>query len=280
VKNKRRTVAMLGLDPVHSRTRRRFLVAGAAAVLTGCGLVTRPTVEEPEELEEPDESMRSRLVSLIQGVLESDPNEDVLESERVEEPREPVRSMLEFRREAVVVQEYDLSCGAAALATILRYQHGDEVTERELVDDLIRRDVYIENPEVVKLRQGFSLLDLKRVAEARGYKGIGYGNLTLEDALELAPVITPINPKGYNHFVVLVGRVGDRVQVADPAFGNATMTVERFEKYWMDLPGLGHVGFIVTTRRRRKKPAPPGRLVPNPRVFLTPPIEMVRQPLA
>ena len=29
------------------------------------------------------------------------------------------------------MQEFDLSCGAAALATILRYQHGDAVTERE-----------------------------------------------------------------------------------------------------------------------------------------------------
>ena len=40
------------------------------------------------------------------------------------EPRPPVRSLLEIRRSGVVVQKFDISCGAAALATILRYQHG------------------------------------------------------------------------------------------------------------------------------------------------------------
>jgi len=38
--------------------------------------------------------------------------------------RTPVKSLLEMRRERVVVQEWDLSCGAAALATILHYQCG------------------------------------------------------------------------------------------------------------------------------------------------------------
>ena len=79
----------------------------------------------------------------------------------------PIRSMLEIRRDNVVVQEWDLSCGAAALATILRYQHGDNVSERALVEGLIRRDIYIENPELVRIREGFSLLDLKRVVEQR-----------------------------------------------------------------------------------------------------------------
>lgn len=186
----------------------------------------------------------------------------------------PVRSMLEIRRDAVVVQEWDLSCGAAALATVLRYQHGDPVSERELVIDLISRDIYIANPELVQIRQGFSLLDLQRVVEARGYNGFGYGDLTFEDALDLAPIITPIDPNGYNHFVVLIGQVGDRVQVANPAFGNVTMTVARFERIWMEFPDIGHVGFVVT---RGDDPAPPGRLQPDPRVFMTPPPAMIRR---
>lgn len=194
----------------------------------------------------------------------------------VADQRGPVRSMLEMRRDGVVVQEWDLSCGAAALATILRYQHGDNVSERQLVSELIRRDIYIANPELVQIRQGFSLLDLKRVVEARGYQGLGFGDLTYEDALELAPVITPINPRGYNHFVVLIGQVGDRVLVADPAFGNATMTAERFQRIWMDFPGLGRVGFIVS---RGDEPSPPGRLRPNPDVFLIPPPAAVRESL-
>ena len=37
--------------------------------------------------------------------------------------REPVQSLLEYRQRNVVIQKWDLSCGAAALATLLRYQH-------------------------------------------------------------------------------------------------------------------------------------------------------------
>ena len=68
-----------------------------------------------------------------------------------------------IRRNNVVVQKWDLSCGAAALATVLRFQHDDNVSERKLVEALISRDIYIENPDLVRLREGFSLLDLKRV---------------------------------------------------------------------------------------------------------------------
>ena len=45
-----------------------------------------------------------------------------------------------MRRDRVVVQKWDLSCGAAALATILTYQHGDPVPEREIATGLIQRE--------------------------------------------------------------------------------------------------------------------------------------------
>ena len=37
-----------------------------------------------------------------------------------------------MRHDKVVVQEWDLSCGAAALATILNHQYDDPVSEREI----------------------------------------------------------------------------------------------------------------------------------------------------
>lgn len=160
--------------------------------------------------------------------------------------REPVKSLLEMRQENVVVQEWDLSCGAAALTTVLNHQFGDPVSEKEIATALISRKEYIENPRLVQFRQGFSLLDLKRVAEGRGYVGVGYGKMTLDDLVERAPVIVPIVANGYNHFVVFRGRMGDRVLVADPAFGNYTMRADKFEHAWIDYPEFGQVGFVVS----------------------------------
>jgi predicted double-glycine peptidase len=41
-----------------------------------------------------------------------------------------------MRRDRTIVQEWDLSCGPAALATLLTYQHGDPVSEREIATRL------------------------------------------------------------------------------------------------------------------------------------------------
>lgn len=189
---------------------------------------------------------------------------------------EVVKSLLELRTQGVILQKSDLSCGAAALATLLNFQFGDRVTEKQVTEGLIQRKEYIENPEVVRVREGFSLLDLKRFVDGRGYKGVGYGNLELKDLAGLAPIIVALSPFGYNHFVVYRGRIGDEVLLADPAFGNRTMSVEKFERIWINFPDIGKVGFIVT---RDGKPAPPGFLAINASQFIAPPASFVRQVL-
>ncbi|MEK0082123.1 C39 family peptidase [Benzoatithermus flavus] len=167
----------------------------------------------------------------------------------------PVRSLFEQRREHVIVQQFDLSCGAAALTTLLNYQHGENLTEHEVAVRLIGREEYLANPTLVAAQQGFSLLDLKRVADSYGYEGIGYGRLTLDDLIAKAPIIVPISVFGYNHFVIFRGVLGDRVLLADPAYGNRTMRTDRFLDAWIDFGEIGKVGFVV---------APPlGLEVPN-----------------
>jgi uncharacterized protein len=180
--------------------------------------------------------------------------------------RAPVRSLLELRQERVVIQKWDLSCGAAALATILNYQHGDHVSEREIALALVQRAEYLADPKLVRRRQGFSLLDLKRYVDARGYEGRGYGQLQLGDLEARAPIMVPIDTHGYSHFVVFRGRSGSRVLLADPAFGNRSMTVARFMQAWLEHPEFGRVGFVV---ERRDGHALPNRLAPTAREFVT-----------
>jgi len=179
---------------------------------------------------------------------------------------EIVQSLLERRNVNVIRQNFDISCGAAALATILRYQHGEAVTEREVALGLIDRTEYLQRPELVRIRQGFSLLDLKRYAEIRGYQGVGFGHLTLPDLVNNAPIIVPINPVGYNHFVVFRGVMRNRVLLADPAYGNRTMTIAQFKNAWIDFANIGRVGFVV---QRRDGLIPPNRLAPKAGEFST-----------
>lgn len=171
--------------------------------------------------------------------------------------RKPVKSILEMRQEHVVLQQWELSCAAAALATILRYQYGEPVTERSVALGLISREEYLNNPDLVRLRQGFSLLDLKRYVEKIGYQGIGFGDMTLADLFARAPLIVPINLQGYPHFVVFRGGSGNTIVLADPAFGNVTVSKEKFVDGWIEYRELGRVGFVVM---KDGSLFPPGRL--------------------
>jgi predicted double-glycine peptidase len=141
----------------------------------------------------------------------------------------PIRTLKDLRDEGVVRQRWDMSCGAAALSTILTYDFNDNTPEAAIVVWILHR----VNPVRVRARGGFSLLDLKRFAQARGYTAEGFSGMSLQDlAAEESSVITPIRFKGFDHFVVVKGIVGDRVILADPGFGNVTMRTGRFMKIW------------------------------------------------
>lgn len=151
-------------------------------------------------------------------------------------PTKNVTSWQEIRYRQVVKQEYDLSCGAAALATVLAYQHDDPVPEKEIAKALINREKYLDDPDILHAQRGFSLLDLKRFVDSRGYKGIGYKDLELEDLIRLAPVIISINA---GHFVVFLDVQENHAILADPAWGSRRVRVERLERMWTN--GIGMV---------------------------------------
>jgi hypothetical protein len=183
----------------------------------------------------------------------------------------PVRSLLEIRQHHVLIQKWDLSCGAAALGTLLDDQFGAHVTEKEIADALIRRTEYVQHPQLLQLREGFSLLDLKRFVNAYSggnlYKGEGLGQLEFNDLIERAPVMVPINALGYNHYVIFRGIMGDRVLLADPAWGNRTMTIDKFQRMWLDYgKPMGHVGFAVEPADGREAA---NRMQPKPSDFVT-----------
>jgi hypothetical protein len=140
-----------------------------------------------------------------------------------------IRTLKEIRGEGVVRQRWDMSCGAAALSTVLTYDFKDDTPETAIVVWILHR----VDPVRVQARGGFSLLDLKHFAQARGYHAEGFSGMSIEDlAAEKTSVITPIRLKGFDHFVVVRGIVEGRVILADPGFGNLTMKVGQFQKLW------------------------------------------------
>jgi uncharacterized protein len=189
---------------------------------------------------------------------------DAVGQDEVDRKPRVVRSLLELRQEKVVIQQWDVSCGAAALATILNYQHSDNVSEKIIAEAMLRRT----DPLRVKFRGGFSLLDLKRFAESRGYTADGYSDVTIENLVEFGPSIVPITLNGYDHFVVFRALVGNQVLISDPAFGKRILKLERFQEDW-----LGNLAFVVS---RPDGGSSANRLAPEPSDFVRPRDAMLR----
>jgi predicted double-glycine peptidase len=136
----------------------------------------------------------------------------------------------ELRDLHVVKQASDYSCAAAALATLLTYYFGDDSSEQEILDRL--EGPLSEEEKKKKLLRGFSLLDLKQVAQSKGYRAAGF-KLTVNQLAQLAaPVIVFVEPLGYKHFAVYRGVDRGRVYLADPVRGNLRMSISRFLDEW------------------------------------------------
>lgn len=154
-----------------------------------------------------------------------------------------VRTMKDLRDARIVRQHWDMTCGAAALSTLLTYDFKDNTPETAVVVWILRRT----NPVKIQARGGFSLLDLKRFVQFRGYRAEGFIGMSLEELAALkTPAIVPIRSKGVDHFVIVRGVFGDRVLLADPAFGNMTMKINKFQDVWKQ-----GITFIVYPPDRR-----------------------------
>lgn len=139
-----------------------------------------------------------------------------------------VKPLSEFKDSNIVKQEFDYSCGSAALATLLNHYLREKFNEQQVIQGLM------EYGEIEKIqeRRAFSLLDMKRFVEVLGYKGGGF-KAEFDDLKGLdKPAIVPIEFLGYRHFVVYRGVYGDHVFLADPYFGNTSYTTGRFKEMW------------------------------------------------
>jgi uncharacterized protein len=91
--------------------------------------------------------------------------------------------------------------------------------------------------------------------------------LDLNDLSRYAPIMVPVDALGYNHFMVFRGIYDNRVVLADPAWGNRTMTIAQFQRIWLDFGNsMGRVGFVVESADGHP---PVSRLAPTPLDIVT-----------
>ncbi|HET8849363.1 MAG TPA: C39 family peptidase [Marinobacter sp.] len=139
-----------------------------------------------------------------------------------------VSSYQQQRFNTIYRQEYDFSCGSAALASLLSFHYDRPMTEQEAFEGMWTLS------DQDKVRQyGFSMLDMKRYLESEGYQADGF-RLPLDGLRDQVrvPVIALVTLGGYRHFVVVKGISDREVLVGDPARGLKAYSWAEFEQHW------------------------------------------------
>ena len=138
-----------------------------------------------------------------------------------------IGSIRTMRIRGVLLQQTDYSCGAAAVATILREHFKRDIDEMQAIQGMLK----FADAETVRAT-GFSLLDMRKYVESIGLRGSGF-KVGPERLFELkVPVITLIDRNGYKHFVVVKKASDGRVHIADPSYGNRSIRLEEFIEMW------------------------------------------------
>jgi len=171
-----------------------------------------------------------------------------------------VVSWRERRFQNIVMQQYDFSCGAAAVATLLTYDYNTPVPEQDPFIKMID-----QGDKAVIQKNGFSMLDMKNYLESLGLHPVGV-QVSLDDVVKLGvPGIVLIRRNGYLHFVVLRAVDDRRVIMADPALGSQIVSRDEFESMWdgimliiRDQPEIARAHFNEGAFWAVRPPAPIG----------------------
>jgi len=138
-----------------------------------------------------------------------------------------VMSWWEIPYRTVIRQQYDFSCGSAAVATLLTYHYGRATPER-----FVFARMWANGDQPVIRKLGFSMFDMKTYLKEIGYHAEGFRLGPAGLAKLQRPAIVVLDLKGFKHFVVVKGVRDGRVLVGDPMLGITEYAIGDFEKLW------------------------------------------------
>jgi hypothetical protein len=171
------------------------------------------------------------------------PAPSMVQVSALENAATPVRTIkeLKLRRafKRTLHQQYDFSCGSAAVATLLTFQY-----DRPINETAVFTSMFATGDQAQIRSKGFSLLDMKHFLDANGYQADGV-KASLETLAKVGvPAIALISDHGYRHFVVVKGLRENRVLIGDPALGARILMRRDFER-----ARVGDIFFVIRSNR-------------------------------
>jgi len=151
-----------------------------------------------------------------------------------------VVSWKSLRDKNIVKQNFDFSCGAASVATIVTYHFNLPKSEKEIL-------------KLIGKKNASSFMDLKLVLKKLKIKAFGFAaNLEMLKKLKM-PAILYLEHNGQEHFSVFKGINRRFVWLADPSWGNKRIVHSRFMNMWKTRNDPIFYGKMLVVVPRTKK---------------------------
>ncbi len=151
-----------------------------------------------------------------------------------------VQSLQELHNQNVIRQQFEESCGASSLATLLNLFGIKQYQEQEILNVLNQKTDML------------SFQELQKAATILGYDTKGF-QLSREILQRTAyPLLVRIedDPR-FPHFVVIMNFKGDFLKVFDPNFGEYISTKKEFYSIW-DRNHIGGFALVVANKENSK----------------------------
>ena len=156
-----------------------------------------------------------------------------------------VKSYQEIKNEKVIRQNYEQSCGAASLATLINTLDDNNLTELDLLKTMSEQQLYTDM---------VSFADLNDAVKKLGYESKSYkvDRKILENIISVPILVKIEDDPRFPHFVVIINHKGNYLQILDPSYGEYISSKREFYSVW---DGYDKGGFaLVVNPKKQLKP--------------------------
>lgn len=130
-----------------------------------------------------------------------------------------VKSWKDLRDKDLIKQQWDYSCGAASIATILTEYYQQPTTEKAVL-------------QAIGQSGKASFADMQKALNKFGYKGVGIATSWEQLTKLKIPVILYVKQRKTDHFTVVSGINDTHIKLSDSSLGNRILTRGQFKKIW------------------------------------------------
>ncbi|EAL3905732.1 peptidase C39 [Campylobacter upsaliensis] len=155
-----------------------------------------------------------------------------------------VKSYQEIKNEKVIRQNYEESCGAASLATLINILDDSNLTESDLLKAMSGQQLYTDM---------VSFADLNDAVKKLGFQSKSYKiDRKILESIMSVPILVKIedDPR-FPHFVVIINHKGNYLQIFDPSYGEYISSKREFYSVW-DRYKKGGFALIINPKKQLK----------------------------